>query len=605
MNGKVNKTPLSNTLPPGGSGVFSTVIDVEREHEMIQATQRSGKSRPSERNDDRASRWKIFPTSDEHADETFSTSDVRSVPRDSAREGNANSRRAPAGFYRNDTSGFLGELQEAENLLHQKVRLASKIDFRPPSRKTSFRTGVSVAEEADIDRLLSDADVVPEDRRNKISPKNVEQEKLVVDVNDFVETFAVMRDPVYLKGKRKETILPDTSGEIEHILDGAWLKRKIEHDGKTIEEKPTPPHDASSADRPETDIDRDIDTDDEMDVDTNVPEHATVAVVTLDREPDREHAEERPAEPPIVEETAEQTVTVPEKVEVKPIIETVADKNVSRTIARSLVAEMRTSVIAKAKEIEIETVAEPDLHDDIRNDTDNDANDNIGDNDDIATEPVKATLPGVLRRLAEFAGDQCDLLAEHVKDRVYDGNRLIAFCGMKRGAGCSTMTLLAAKGMTQLGLKTAVIDANFEFPRLNAIVTGRQDARDCWVDILHGDNDWESVAISPEDASLLTVFPLAENSLVNWSQHEPEILQQETNRLIATLHEQFDLVLLDCGCFEDAFAEITWGELELFQPDGVVLVYAPKETAVDAIVPCCREIAGEGIKVFGTAENFA
>ena len=583
----------AHELSSKGNIVFPTAIGVEREREMTQATQQAGKSRTTNRDDDRASRWKIFPMSDEQDEQTqlqdFSYGQ--------------NEHCGPTTFYRNDTSGFLGELKEAEGLLYKTARTTSKIDFPPPNKKKPDKTIASDSNKTDIDGILSNTDVTPDVLAEKPARKSRDQTKLIVDVKDFVETFSEMRKPIYHGKKKKITMLPEPSDELEHLLDRTYAKRQTEETTittttetvvvtETTIEIDSTEQTASLEKMPDVcEIAMVTPLADGASEETSTDEAVRLATVTNDDTAAKISDEILIAQ---VDESVTQAELFVEQtqscVDQTAVVETEqAESNAERNIATDIVIEIKSDIgIEDFKAV---------------NNTASDIERNSVDGV-IEPEPVKAILPRFLERFEELADDQCGCLAEYVKSRVYNGNRLIAFCGMKRGVGCSMMTLLAARGMAKHGLKTAVIDINFEFPQLNAVMTGRQETANNWVDILHGKADWESVALTPEESPLLTVFPLAENSLANWSQHEPELLQQATNDLVTTLHEHFDLVLLDCGCFDETFAEITWGELELFQPDGVILIYSPKETTVDTLIPRCREIAAEGLEVFGVAENF-
>ncbi|MDR1492436.1 MAG: hypothetical protein LBT05_06930 [Planctomycetaceae bacterium] len=231
-------------------------------------------------------------------------------------------------------------------------------------------------------------------------------------------------------------------------------------------------------------------------------------------------------------------------------------------------------------------------------------------NASVITDSYNRKFSSIVKQLEGLATEQCDLLAEYIRDKVYRGRRLLAFCGIRRQVGCSTMALVAAKTMTRYGLKTALIDANFDYPYLEAFCSQKQsvekasELESCWIDVLQGKNDWESLGFSPKNNDLLTIFPLRENVLASWTEYQPEFLQQSANKLIATLHEHFDLILLDCGAFEPLCEEITWGELELLQPDGVILVRNPNQTSTEDIEPFYNEMTVGGIEEIGIAENF-
>ncbi len=626
----------SRGLPGRSQTAGSTVNGDGGEQEMISATKRSGKKRDFA---SLSSQWKIVADLDEgrdadHRNEEDEGADKHGTGQRLLRDANA--------FYRNDTSNFLGELQQAENLLFEKAGMVSKIDFLPPKRKATRIAKVSNPQGRNIDAMLSDTGFAPAPPAEKKSSKKSEPEKVIVDVNDFVETFSVMREPEYLVGREKcKSAAHETRSEFEYLLDQVQMKREIAKTCETLDRVSDSMGQAvldeisegmgNAEDGVTVEEHRQIETETEK----VVTEHVIHRVETVTASPVADEAiiamaQEVIAEEKIVgenhvaETTVDQTVVIetvttivetptPEPEVVKAVettepVETLKPvESIEPTVEeKAVVAKAQVTESAAKNEVNTSTHAGTNVET-VRTTFKRDAvADVVAIRESSCPQPVPVVpeLPEVLVRLEEFAGDQCDGLAEYVKDKVYDGSRLIAFCGMKRGVGCSTMTLLAAKGMTRHGLKTAVIDANFEFPRLNALVTGKQESGDSWVDILHGTTDWETLALTPKDMPLLTVFPLAENALANWSRYEPERLQQETNRLVTTLQEHFDLILLDCGCFEGDFEEITWGELELFQPDGVVLVRDPKETPIEVIAPYCREILSGGISAFGVAENF-
>ena len=499
-------------------------------------------------------------------------------------------------FYRNDTSHFLGELQKAESLLNQRVNLISKIDFLPPKRKTSSHKDHHETQDKAFDEQLSDADsdLAAVQRVERKKHKNDEPDKLIVDVKDFIDTFSVAREPVYHLVNKKKLSDCVNKTEYDFLLNQVVLKRENDKDGEAPGQiagfaEQLPPdnvavNDVKHIDEPSIicqdvlpfadapfviqDYPIQLQTHLAIGVVENVfPCHSEFPLFLP------ENDKHRDSSPCLNETNICEKKAVPEE-----------NSNVVESPIRDV----------SVKEIQVDEAL-------VSNEEP--AYDAEGVENEILPLSV-AQLPEILEYLGEFAGDQCDDLADYIKDKVYDGSRLIAFCGMKRGVGCSTMTLLAARGIMRHGLKTAVIDANFEFPKLNSMITGQQQSEESWVNILHGRVTWETLGITPKDMPLLTVFPLAENALVHWSQHEPERLQQETNRFVAALHESFDLILLDCGCLETACEEITWGELALFQPDGVILVRNPKETPGEMLEPCCREILNEGIGAFGVAENF-
>ena len=560
-----------------------------------------------------SSQWKIVPKPDESDDAQVVQNRTDQDNRPARQDFRHRLLRDATAFYRNDTSRFLGELQKAESLLCQKVNLVSKIDFLPPKRKTSPPKDRQETQDQGFDEQLSDTDseIVTVQRIGRKKYQSDEPEKLIVDVNDFIDTFSVVREPVYHRVNKKKPADCDKKSEYDFLLNRVPQQRGKDEDAETPDlvadfTEQLPP-----------------DTSEQFPPDTVVAGNGKLilepSVICQDVLPF--------IDDPIVfhDATHHQThfaIGIVEAVYpchseiLQPVFENHREQESSTCRNETEVTETRTvpeENIAVADQIRDATGKEAETEADVNAETvvpsDNAPSDDIDDDVvDVAENETSTTLiahlPGILEHLGEFAGDQCEVLVDYIKDKVYDGSRLIAFCGMKRGVGCSTMTLLAARGILRHGLKTAVIDANFECPNLNVLIAGQRQNEESWVDILHGTVAWETLGITPKDMPLLTVFPLTQNALVNWSRYEPERLQQETNRFVSILQESFDLILLDCGCFENAFEEITWGELALFQPDGVILVRNPKETPLEMLEPCCRDILNGGIGAFGVAENF-
>jgi len=604
-----------------------------------------------------SSQWKIVSQQDDSDDGLVAQSRYQpeSHPTQSSPAGQSTRHRTlrdATAFYRNDTSHFLGELQQAETQLYEKVNSAGRIDFFPPKRKTTLRTDSHHTRNKGLDEQLSDSNIaipVPKPRKNDL--KNPEPEKLIVDVNDFVESFSVFRDPAYLRDKEKKPAPePEKKSEFDFLLEQVQQRRENNALCQTIDyasdalghvvledivesmENVTEPSVTCRNVFPIVDNTIVVDgtMQSQMSIIYGTVEDAYTCHPDIHLDNPGPHQEAEPSFPQdgIKVFHEDHGSTTPAETPTETSVEEQSVSLISESESHEHPLLQNTPHFSTVEEVTVENAEDvPEIEDKVdivteHHVTEEDNNlaaaekaakaDAIVTHEDKPSQgvrkyfspPVVVQLPEILGKFGELAGEQCDGLADYIKDKVYDGRRLITFCGMKRGVGCSTMTLLAAKGIMRHGLKTAVIDANFEFPQLNALVTGQLESEASWINILHGTVAWETLGMSPKDMPLLTVFPLAENALVNWSRYEPERLQQETNRFVSTLQEYFDLILFDCGCFDDTFEEITWGELALFQPDGVILVRNPNETPLEMLEPCCREILSGSISVLGVAENF-
>ena len=574
-------------------------------------------------------------------------------------------------FYKNPTGDFFWKLQEAERLLYKKIHLISKIDFPAQKRRMLDREVAESGEPETLADVLSDPGMKYVVEQPKSRAKQTEN-KLVVEVETFVESFSKMKTPEYrnhLKNESwKKTPLPyeklfdkihpkvdakcNTSTTVharpgEPLQDGEWhyvsafpegidMDTKVETDSNPVgSETETSSSSEDATLRPVSAVPGDA----IYSIQSKIPEPESVTPAL--QRADVSLANSR--DEAINKDFLKQNIgSVEQKKPKKNAAGSDATENNSTVTGKcSLADKGAPSVVFSATDsspfeplvaspLEKTNANEPERSSDIVTQVTThsivaEVNDMQKTEDAPEKKPAsKVVFPTIIQRLEKLAPKQYDMLAEHIKNKVYDGNRLIAFCGMKRQVGCSTMALAAAQGMSRHGLKTIVVDANFEFPMLGTLSTsglststsesdGMGEGQNrlnpsetpCWVEVLLGKADWETIGFSPDDRHLLTILPLSENALTSWSHVEPEELQQKTNRLIADLHEHFDLVLLDCGSFDPEYEEITWGELELFQPDGVVLVRNPKTVPPEKMEPYRRNLRACGMEEFGVAENFA
>ncbi|MCL2348749.1 MAG: hypothetical protein FWC50_10880 [Planctomycetaceae bacterium] len=522
-------------------------------------------------------------------------------------------------FYKNKTNDFFGKLQEAERLLYKKLHLISKIDFPAQKRRMLHRKVAESGEPETLADVLSDSGVKrvvePPKSRTKQS-ENKPEDKLVVEVETFIESFSKMKTPEYRNHLRNESrrktplpyeklfdeIHPKTESKCNMVTATAHAGygESSQSGGEWDCVSVLPECDTISNNTVNNDIVNNevcVESGKQTSFSLQIPDSSRPVEVCTESEQTQiarikiaENISQQ-SEPPVTENdpAAVEKCSHAEKTPLPVPAVSAIDSPVPTV---EPVVKEQAAKLPVELPMEKTNVHEPEQA-----------------SDTSEKKPAaSATFPKIVQRLEELAPEQYDLLAEHIKNKVYDGNRLIAFCGMKRHVGCSTMTLAAARGMTRHGLKTVVIDANFEFPMLGTLLTSTArsvSTTSCWVEVLLGKTNWESIGFSPDDRHLLTILPLSENALTSWSHVEPEELQQKTNRLVADLHEHFDLVMLDCGSFDPEYEEITWGELELFQPDGVVLVRNPKTVASEKMEPYRRDLRACGMEEFGVAENFA
>ncbi len=192
-------------------------------------------------------------------------------------------------------------------------------------------------------------------------------------------------------------------------------------------------------------------------------------------------------------------------------------------------------------------------------------------------------------RLGRAAGIQLDRLADGLAGGLAEGHRVAALAGCRRGEGCTTLLLCAARRLAERGLKVIMVDADFDTPALGRRLgllpqTG-------WEDVLAGRLPLGEAVIESH-ADGLAVLPLR-GPLAADADALP------TGQTFATLRKHYDLVLVDLGKLDPPAQSVARQGIEV-----VVLVRNVRLTPAEEVAGVGDRLAASGIWQSGVAENF-
>ncbi len=192
-------------------------------------------------------------------------------------------------------------------------------------------------------------------------------------------------------------------------------------------------------------------------------------------------------------------------------------------------------------------------------------------------------------RLGRAAGIQLDRLADGLAEGLAEGRRVAALAGCRRGEGCTTLLLCAARRLAERGLKVIMVDADFDTPALGRRLGLLPEAG--WEDVLAGRLP-VGEAVIESHADGLAVLPLR-GSLAADAGALP------TAQTFATLRKHFDLVLVDLGQLDPVAQSVARQGI-----DAVVLVRNVRLTPSEEVAGIGERLAASGIWEAGVAENF-
>lgn len=196
------------------------------------------------------------------------------------------------------------------------------------------------------------------------------------------------------------------------------------------------------------------------------------------------------------------------------------------------------------------------------------------------------TWPKNILSLRDQAAQQIRLLCDHLEACHADGARIVSFNSFFPREGCTTTTACAARELAQRGHQLLLADANQQDPSL---------ARMLGV---------------PSDHELFGIVSLEDRlDFLPWSgvpieiETETGFLNQSFAQLVASIREDYDMILLDNGRLsESRFGERIrfWNDIT---SDGILLVVNTNNASKINLNSIAGRLKRRGVKLLGITEN--
>jgi Mrp family chromosome partitioning ATPase len=195
------------------------------------------------------------------------------------------------------------------------------------------------------------------------------------------------------------------------------------------------------------------------------------------------------------------------------------------------------------------------------------------------------------------AADELDRLADALLAVCGRGQKVLVIGGCSHGEGATTLLLCAARRLAERGIKSVLVDADLNRPRL---------AKRLGVEVQSG---WDEIDSRSLDQ---TIVEATTNNLALAPVREPspecDRPAGDLSRLpgcLRILRNHYDLVLVDAGPLEDSvLVDGAWRQATHGVVDAVVMVRNPRITSEERQRAMVDELAAAGIAVAGIVENF-
>lgn len=206
------------------------------------------------------------------------------------------------------------------------------------------------------------------------------------------------------------------------------------------------------------------------------------------------------------------------------------------------------------------------------------------------------TWPKVCRRLMSRATDEWDRLADALVNVAAGGGKVQAFAGCRQGEGATTLLLCVANRLAERGIKTALVDADFQRPRLAKRLGIKPQIG--WNET--GDDDEHNinqavVETADGNMALAALRESAETNSADWL-HWHECIGQ--------LRDHYDLVLVDLGPMEKCVGEPNTPWDCGNKLDVVLLTHNRRITPKETLAEMQHRLNEAGVNVAGVVENF-
>ncbi len=206
--------------------------------------------------------------------------------------------------------------------------------------------------------------------------------------------------------------------------------------------------------------------------------------------------------------------------------------------------------------------------------------------------------PEACGALIERAGAEWDRFAERLSRHVAEDTKCVALTSCQRGEGRTSVALATARVLAARGLRSVVVDADFERPSL-ADSCGIS-AQAGWGEVLSGELSLGEVLIAASKDGV---------ALLPW--RGPNMRADPwTNTLpIATsfsiLRDHYDLVLLDTMPLDSSAAISEFASLaESIRLDAAYVIFDARSTPSSSLTSTCAKLRQSGLRVEGLIENF-
>lgn len=224
--------------------------------------------------------------------------------------------------------------------------------------------------------------------------------------------------------------------------------------------------------------------------------------------------------------------------------------------------------------------------------------------------PLRALLqvdsfawPSIALRLCQTAGEQIDAMCDRLAETNGGPGRIALFGNCRRGDGCTSLLLAAARRLLERGLRVVLVDADAQYPKLAQRLGLLPEIG--WQDLLDNGLPLDEALIeSVEDG--LTLLASKEVS----DDDEPELAvcggapSRRLKQFTDELRTGFDVVLVDAGSLDRLSGTNAAAEVWIKNADRVVLVQNMRSTPSHLVERIERQLADSGARELGIVENF-
>ncbi len=220
------------------------------------------------------------------------------------------------------------------------------------------------------------------------------------------------------------------------------------------------------------------------------------------------------------------------------------------------------------------------------------------------TEPFQPLLqvdrfswPVNVTKLCQAAADPLEALIDELAAGASQGRNVVALASCHPGDGATTLLLCLGKRLADHGVRVALVDADFENPRLARRLGILADAG--WEDALSQQRPLgEAVVASAHDG--LVLVPLADPPE---GRRAPGAAPLDPRPMIDVLRRNYDMVLVDMGSCLTAGAIVETAGPAGWWADRAILVRNRRRTPSSDVDAAAQRLQSTGADV-GIVENF-